>query len=343
MAKHSIKLSIEGGPESRFRMIDVGPKRPTRRCAVAVGKIFMGQEAYARVKAETLPKGDVLSLAEVSGISGAKAASSLIPMCHPLPLDQVSVYCVPDDNEKCVTVYCQAIAFAKTGVEMEALSGVNMALLTIWDLTKGIDPVLQISDIRLLLKTGGKSGVWIHPKGIPDWLESQLPSQRPLSNRKVCVLVMSDRASNGDYEDKSGKILVESLEQAGASIEGYQVIPDEPDKIGEVIKQICNKDQPDLLLASGGTGPGPRDVTPEVLAKICEKMLDGLGDYLRAESQYFTDTAWLSRMTAGMIGQTLIIALPGSPKAVQECWEIIHPFIGDALEKISKQGFSQKG
>lgn len=343
MARHSIKLSIDGGPEPHFRMIDVGPKRPTRRCAIAVGKISMGQEAYARVKSGNLPKGNALSLAEISGISGAKAASSLIPMCHPLPLDQVSVYCVPDDNEKCVTVYCQAIAFAKTGVEMEALSGVNMALLTIWDLTKGIDPVLQISDVHLLLKTGGKSGVWIHPKGLPDWLESQIPSQKSLSNRKVCVLVMSDRASSGDYEDKSGKILAESLEQAGATIGSYQVIPDEFDEIGEAIKEICNKDQPDLLLASGGTGPGPRDVTPDVLGKICDKILDGLGDYLRAESQYFTDTAWLSRMTAGMIGQTLIIALPGSPKAVQECWEILHSFIGDALEKISKQGFSQKG
>jgi cyclic pyranopterin phosphate synthase len=343
VARHSIKLSIDGGPEPHFRMIDVGPKRPTRRCAIAVGKISMGQEAYARVKSGNLPKGNALSLAEISGISGAKAASSLIPMCHPLPLDQVSVYCVPDDNEKCVTVYCQAIAFAKTGVEMEALSGVNMALLTIWDLTKGIDPVLQISDVHLLLKTGGKSGVWIHPKGLPDWLESQIPSQKSLSNRKVCVLVMSDRASSGDYEDKSGKILAESLEQAGATIGSYQVIPDEFDEIGEAIKEICNKDQPDLLLASGGTGPGPRDVTPDVLGKICDKILDGLGDYLRAESQYFTDTAWLSRMTAGMIGQTLIIALPGSPKAVQECWEILHSFIGDALEKISKQGFSQKG
>lgn len=324
-------------------MIDVGPKRPTHRCAVAVGKISMGQEAYVRVKAGTLPKGDALSLAEISGIAGAKAASSLIPMCHPLPLDQVSIYCVPEDGECCVTVYCMAVAFAKTGVEMEALSGVSAALLTIWDLTKGIDPVLRISDTRLLLKTGGKSGTWIHPEGIPHWLEEQLPAKNSLANRKVCVLVMSDRAASGNYEDRSGKLLVESLEEIGATIGRYQVIPDEAAVIAEVITEICSKDQPDLLLASGGTGPGPRDVTPDVLSKICERMLEGLGDYLRAESQYFTNTAWLSRMTAGMMGSTLIVALPGSPKAVQECWDILHPFLGDALERIAKQGFSQKG
>lgn len=343
MTKPSIKLCIDGQSGPHFKMIDVGPKRPTRRCAVAAGKIFMGQETYERVKAGTLPKGEALSLAEVSGIAGAKMASSLLPMCHPLPLDQVSVYCVPEDAHSCIAVYCMAIAFAKTGVEMEALSGVSAALLTIWDLTKGLDPVLRISDTRLLLKTGGKSGRWIHPDGIPDWLEAQLPAKESLAGCKACVLVMSDRAASGHYEDRSGKLLVESLEESGATIGRYEIIPDEAAMISEAIKDICSKDQPDVILASGGTGPGPRDVTPDVLSQVCERMLDGLGEYLRAESQYFTETAWLSRMTAGMIGRTLVIAFPGSPKAVQECWDILSPFLGDAIRRISGQGFGQKG
>ncbi len=105
------------------------------------------------------------------------------------------------------------------------------------------------------------------------------------------------------------------------------------------MRSICASHKPDLLIASGGTGPGPRDVTPDVLEKISDRMLGGLGDLLRAESLHYTDTAWLSRMGAGMVGSTLVITFPGSPKAVKECWEILTPFLGDALNKIAKQGF----
>ncbi len=117
---------------------------------------------------------------------------------------------------------------------------------------------------------------------------------------------------------------------------------DHKDHIAQAIVDICKSSQPDVLLASGGTGPGPRDVTPEVLASISDRMLEGLGDILRTESLHYTDTAWLSRMTAGMVGATLVIALPGSPKAVRECWEVLSPFLSDALEKIKKQGFEVK-
>ena len=144
----------------RFRMIDVGRKRPTRRCAVACGTIHMNRAAFEAIQNETLPKGDVLALAEAAGIMGAKKTSDLLPMCHPLPLEQVTIQCELNELENSVTVYAQVIAFAKTGVEMEALSGVNTALLTLWDLTKGVDPNLAIEGVSLLVKMGGKSGVW---------------------------------------------------------------------------------------------------------------------------------------------------------------------------------------
>jgi molybdenum cofactor synthesis domain-containing protein len=224
---------------------------------------------------------------------------------------------------------------------MEALAGANAALLTIWDLTKGTDPNLSIEAVRLLVKTGGKSGVWINPNGIPDWLAKQLPDEKTLVGKSAAILVMSDRASKGEYEDKSGPVLKELLNAAGADIKCCEVIPDEADKIATAIKDICAQHNPDILIASGGTGPGPRDVTPDVLKEISDRMVDGLGDVLRSESLHFTDTAWLSRMTAGMVGSTLVIAFPGSPKAVKECWDIISPFIGDALNKIKKQGYEK--
>ncbi len=325
--------------EPHFKMIDVGRKRPTRRRAVAVGSISMGEEAFERVKNGTLPKGDVLALAEAAGITGAKKTPEMIPMCHTLPLDQVTIHCALDDQTNSVSVYCQVAAFAKTGVEMEALAGANNALLTIWDLTKGVDPDLEIGAVRLLVKTGGKSGVYTNPNGIPDWLAAQLPNTESLKGKSAAILVMSDRAAKGEYEDESGPVLKDILEGAGAELVEQKIIPDDAGTIAQNIKNICKTHKPDLLIASGGTGPGPRDVTPDVLEKISDRMLDGLGDVLRIESLHFTDTAWLSRMSAGMVGSTLVIAFPGSPKAVKECWDILEPFLGDALNKIAKQGF----
>ncbi len=326
--------------EAHFKMIDVGRKRPTRRRAVASGSIKMSANAFEHIKNSTLPKGDVLALAEAAGMMGAKKTPELIPMCHTLPMDQVTIHCSLNEADKSVSVYCQAAAFAKTGVEMEALAGVNIALLTIWDLTKGVEPNLEIGGIKLLVKTGGKSGVWTNPEGIPDWLAEQLPSAQVLSGMKACILVMSDRASSGDYEDKSGELLMDLLGEAGATLGQKRIIPDDAKTIAQNLRDICANEKPDLLIASGGTGPGPRDVTPEVLSEVCERMLDGLGDYMRAESLHFTDTAWLSRMNAGMCGSTLVVTFPGSPNAVKECWSIIAPFVGNALAKIKKQGFA---
>ena len=332
-------IEFPGAEEPNFKMIDVGRKRPTRRRAVAVGTITMGAEAFERVKNGTLPKGDVLALAEAAGITGAKKTPDMIPMCHTLPLDQVTIHCALDDQTSSVSVYCQAAAYAKTGVEMEALAGVNNALLTIWDLTKGVDPNLSIGNVELLVKTGGKSGIWTNPKGIPSWLAAQLPDEKSLKGKSAAVLVMSDRAASGEYEDKSGAVLTGILEKAGADHIAYSVVPDDAKIIADMITTICKENTPDLLIASGGTGPGPRDVTPDVLEQISDRMLDGLGDVLRNESLHFTDTAWLSRMTAAMVGSTLVIAFPGSPKAVKECWDILEPFLGNALDKIAKQGF----
>lgn len=338
--KEILNFPVSNDPN--FKMIDVGRKRPTRRRAIACGTIRMNKEAFQAVRDGTLPKGNVLALAEAAGITGAKKTPDLIPMCHTLPLDQVTIHCDLDARDYSITVYAQAAAFAKTGVEMEALAGVNAALLTIWDLTKGTDPNLSIEGVRLLVKTGGKSGIWVNPDGIPQWLEDQLPDTSFLRGKKATVLVMSDRASKGEYADQSGVLLKDLLAAAGAEIAAYEVVPDQEEDIAQAITSLCKSGQPDLLIATGGTGPGPRDVTPEVLEKISDRMLEGLGNVLRSESLHYTDTAWLSRMTAGMVGTTLVIAFPGSPKAVKECWEILSPFLGDALEKIQKQGFEAR-
>lgn len=335
-------MSIQNKPafappeEAQFRMIDVGRKRVTRRRAVAEGVITVGPVVLQKIIDKALPKGDVLAMAEIAGIMGAKNTPVLLPMCHTLPLDQVSIHCIPEHPDA-VRVYAQITAHAKTGVEMEAIMAVQAALGTIWDLSKGTEPNLSIGNIRLLVKEGGKSGLWINPDGLPEWLSEQLPAL-PMDGKRAAIIVMSDRASSGVYDDVSGAMLGEMLKADGAEIAAHQVIADDLAVITATLQDVYDQSRPELMILCGGTGPGPRDVTPEAMDSVCERILEGFGEMLRRESAAYTDTAWLSRMRAGMLRETLVIALPGSPKAVRECWEILSPFMARALKMIASQG-----
>ncbi len=148
---------------NRLAMIDVGPKAPTRRKAVALGRIRMSGPCFASIRDGTNPKGDVLAQAEVAGILGAKRTADMIPLCHPLGLEQVIVRFELDAATTSVLASCEAVTTAKTGVEMEALCGVTTALLAIYDLAKAVDPALLITDVHLRSKEGGKSGLWLNP------------------------------------------------------------------------------------------------------------------------------------------------------------------------------------
>lgn len=315
-------------------MIDVGRKRETRRRAVACGTIRVGEKVFRMIAEKSLPKGDVLALAEIAGIMGAKKTPELIPMCHVLPIDQVSVHCMPEAPDG-VTVYAQVTAHAKTGVEMEALMAVQAALATIWDISKGTEPALEISDVRLLSKEGGKSGLWIHPAGIPAWLEDQLPDRKPLFGVKAAVVVLSDRAAAGIYEDKSGTALKDILERAGAEICDTTVLPDDGEALAVHLNKSIKERAPDVIVTSGGTGLSARDITPETLARVCGRIVPGFGELLRQEGAQITQNAWLSRTVAGLIGETLVIALPGSPKAVAEGMEAVLPLLPHALSMIN--------
>ena len=155
-----------------WSMADISGKDVTRRVAVSGGKILIGSEAYALLIAGNLPKGDPLAMAEIAGIQAAKQTPSLIPLCHPISLNRVMIHSVlrPDDHS--VELFCVTEIAEKTGVEMEALIGLSVALLTIWDLIKPVNAALEITDTRLLYKSGGKRGTWRHPEGLPPEAES---------------------------------------------------------------------------------------------------------------------------------------------------------------------------
>lgn len=137
-------------------MVDVRGKAVTAREAVATGRITMSQQAARAIRDGAVAKGDVLAVARVAGIMAAKKTADLIPLCHPLPLNRVTIDLACDDDGVTITATCATDA--KTGVEMEAMTAVCTALLTIYDMAKAIDKAMAIGDVRLVRKTGGKSG-----------------------------------------------------------------------------------------------------------------------------------------------------------------------------------------
>ena len=144
----------------RVRMVDVSGKPVTERTAVAQGAVRMSAEAFELVRQQAVAKGDVLAVAEVAGTMGAKRTGELIPLCHPLGLDQVSVEVVSDASLPGVRVTAVTTATGRTGVEMEALTAVAVACLTVYDMVKAVDREMVIEQVRLLEKTGGTKGDW---------------------------------------------------------------------------------------------------------------------------------------------------------------------------------------
>jgi cyclic pyranopterin phosphate synthase len=147
------------------RMVDVGSKPVTAREAVAGGSVRMSAEAFALVRDNAIAKGDVLGIARIAGIAGAKRTADLVPLCHPIALDLVEVDAEADPELPGVRIQARTRATARTGVEMEALAAVMAACLTVYDMVKAVDRSMRIENVRLLSKTGGTRGDWIAPAG----------------------------------------------------------------------------------------------------------------------------------------------------------------------------------
>lgn len=325
----------ERGSNATFHMADVRAKRITARRAVAVGELLAG-DAFDAIVQRRLPKGDAMGMAEVAGLQGAKHAAQLMPLCHPLALEYAELRCVPVPERRAIRVYCEAAAITRTGVEMEALAGASAALLTLYDLTKPVEPALTIGGVRLLFKEGGKKGLWFHPDGITDEeREHYRPRALPrLDGVPAAVVTLSDRASRGDYADRSGPLLVERLRALGADTGPAEVRADEAGPLAARLRELAAAGIR-LVLCTGGTGLAPRDVTPEALALLGARPVPGIGELFRAESSQHTMLAWLSRAEAVQLDAMLVIALPGSSKAVAQGMEILAPILAHALAMMA--------
>jgi molybdenum cofactor synthesis domain-containing protein len=222
---------------------------------------------------------------------------------------------------------------------MEALAGASAALLTLYDLTKPVQPALGIGGVRLLFKEGGKKGLWLHPDGMS---EAERERYRPRGVAKLdgvhaAVITLSDRASRGEYADASGPLLVERLRGLGAEVAVAELHPDEAAPLAARLRELAARGT-QLILCTGGTGLGPRDATPEALALAADRHVEGIGELFRSESSQHTPMAWLSRAHAVLIGNTLVIALPGSAKAVAQGMDILAPLLAHAISMAAGGG-----
>jgi molybdenum cofactor biosynthesis protein MoaC len=287
-------------------MVDVTDKVVTTRIAKAEGKISMLPETILAIQNDALPKGNVLTTAKISGIQSAKKTAEIIPMCHQLNLSFVDIEFEMQDN----VILIKSIVKTKeaTGVEMEALSAVSSAALTIYDMCKAVDKTMIIGEIKLVKKIGGKS--------------DNAVEYRP----NVGVITLSDSISSGQGEDKSGPILVDGFKNAGCSVDYQKVLPDGSEELVSTIQDWVNNDV-ELIITTGGTGLGPRDLTIETLEKIFDSKLPGVEQALHAYGRGKVTTAMLSRLTAGVVDGAIVICLPGSTGAAKDALKVLIPTI----------------
>ena len=320
-------------PDSNFHMVDVTSKAPTKRRAEATGTIRMSPAAFRLVRDRKLPKGDALVLAEIAGISAAKQTANLLPLCHPLPLEEVRVRCDLEEARAAVRVSCQVSTTAKTGVEMEALFGASVALLCLYDLIKMVEPALVLEEVRLNYKEGGKHGVWKHPEARPESVSDHSEKPPRLIGVKCAVVTMSDRVSEGRSEDRSGPLAVNWLKENGALVSGPSIVPDDKNRIQSAIRELVQQGNR-LIVTTGGTGLGPRDITIGSLQEMATKEMRGIGEFLRQSGSLRKQSAWLSNSSSFVIDKTLVIALPGNSNAVTEGLAALTDLIPHALHIV---------
>ncbi len=314
-------------------MRDITRKRITLRTAKAVSVVLCQEQTLDLIKNDQLPKGDLFNIAKAAAFLAAKNTHNLLPHCHPVPLDAMSVTYeyledgkVPPGAEAHegkygVVIYGEAKAIAKTGIEMEVMTGVSVAALTMYDLLKPVDKEIEITSIKLLNKTGGKT----------DRLRFYEKAY------SCAVLVCSDSTAAGEREDRSGLKIKEMLEQFNAEVAAYKIVPDDADTIKSTIQDwVAEGIQ--FVFTTGGTGLGPRDATVAAVKTIIEKEAVGIAEAMRDHGGMRTPVAMFSSAIAGVISEALIVTLPGSTKGVEECLDAILPTVFHAHEIIKGGG-----
>ncbi len=290
-------------------MVDITSKSNTLRQAIAIATVTVSkQETIDAILEKKVPKGDVFEFSRAAGLLAIKKTSDVIPDCHPLPIEYAAIKHEVAGLSILITVEVHTIY--KTGVEVEAMHGASVTALTMYDMLKPLDKGVEIANIKLVQKSGGKSD-----KSVMD-----------TSAINCAVVVCSDTVSAGKQEDVSGKTVIQKVEQWGVTVAHYEIIPDDQDQIQQLVKKF-SAEGCKLILLSGGTGLSPRDITPEAVAPLIDRPIPGIMETARQYGQQRTPFAMLSRGVAGFVKNSLVITLPGSVKGVAETMDALFPQI----------------
>ena len=292
--------------DGNVKMVDVTEKTPSVRRARAEGIITLRADTINLIQNEAMPKGNVLTAAKIAGIQAAKKTWDMIPMCHQLNLSFVDLEFELDREQ--IMIRSIVKTRESTGVEMEALTAVSIAALTIYDMCKAVDKTMAISVIKLVEKIGGKSDHAIE--------------YRP----RVGIITMSDSISARKSEDKSGPILVKGFTVSGCKGDHQKVLPDGSEELIPTIEAWI-QDGVELIITTGGTGLSPRDLTIQMVENNFDSRLPGIEQALHAYGRGKVKTAMLSRLTAGVIKGTIVVCLPGSTGAAKDALKVLIPTI----------------
>ncbi|HEX5111511.1 MAG TPA: bifunctional molybdenum cofactor biosynthesis protein MoaC/MoaB [Saprospiraceae bacterium] len=288
-------------------MINITHKSSSLRKAIATAIVKVSSvDTINAIKNNTVPKGNVLESARVAALFAAKKTSEVIPDCHPMPVEYTAIRFDIKGLE--ITIEAEVHTVYKTGVEVEAMYAASVAALTIYDMLKPVDKQIEISTIKLLHKSGGKSDVKV---------KSDV-------TYTAAVMVCSDSVAAGKKEDQAGKAIIERLKKFNIESTSIEIIPDEIEKIQQKIKAAIDQGV-QIILITGGTGLSKRDVTPEAVLPLIETEIPGIVETARQFGQQRTPYAMLSRGVAGFIKDTLVITLPGSVNGVNETIDALFP------------------
>ncbi len=322
------------------RMVDVTDKAITDRTARATATVRMSPDTARLVHDGSGPKGEVLATARLAGTMAAKRTAELVPLAHPLPLSKIDVQADVDIAAGLVRLESLARTTGKTGVEIEALTAVLVAALTVYDMVKAVERHAVIEGVQVTHKAGGRHDFDL--RGAPAAGSAPRPgaddgAHAPAPRRlAVGAVHVSTSRTKGVRPDRSRAALAGFCERTGWGVAHEAMVVDDRVQVAEAIRAAASAPGVEVVLTLGGTGLTDDDVTPEATLDAIDREIPGIGEALRAVSREITPLGALSRATAGSIGPVVVVNLPGSPKAIGELESLLTAILPHAVDQVRR-------